>query len=98
MVTIRWTDEAEFWLQDIFAHITKYSVNTANSVIQGIYHRAQILLKYPRIGQWYRLSYEGNIRILLYGHYRIVYVIKTEEKIDILGVFHDAMDLDKHLP
>jgi plasmid stabilization system protein ParE len=47
------------------------------------------------------LLYEGiadrEVRILLYGHYRIAYLIKSEDAIDILGVFHSALDIQRYL-
>lgn len=51
---------------------------------------------YPRIGYKYRDEPEGEIRILLYGHYRIAYLV-GEEKITILGVFHGALDIDQYI-
>ena len=38
-----------------------------------------------------------HVRILLHGHYRIAYLIKSDDSIDILGVFHGALDIDKYL-
>jgi plasmid stabilization system protein ParE len=38
-----------------------------------------------------------DVRVLLYGHYRIAYVIKPDSNIDILGVFHGALDIDRYL-
>jgi toxin ParE1/3/4 len=38
-----------------------------------------------------------HIRILLYGHYRIAYLLKPDDNIDILGVFHGALDLERYL-
>lgn len=37
-----------------------------------------------------------HVRILLYGHYRIAYVIKDDGNIDILGVFHGSLDISKY--
>ncbi|MCF7964761.1 MAG: hypothetical protein K9L79_04380 [Methylobacter tundripaludum] len=45
----------------------------------------------------YRKEPDGDIRILLYSHYRIAYLIKTSESIDILGVFHGALDINRLL-
>ena len=39
-----------------------------------------------------------EVRILVYGHYRIAYVVRADEVIDILGVFHGALDIDRYLP
>lgn len=37
------------------------------------------------------------MRVLLYGHYRIAYRIKAGEEIDVLGVFHGALDIGRYL-
>jgi toxin ParE1/3/4 len=41
---------------------------------------------------------EGEIRLLLYGHHRIAYLIKGRGRIDIIGVFHGALEIDRYLP
>ena len=98
MVNICWTREAEIWLKDIHDFIARDNKKAAQSVIGGIYERAQTLCKHPLIGQRYRLISVGDIRILLYGHYRIAYLIKRDDNIDILGVFHGALDIERYLP
>jgi toxin ParE1/3/4 len=40
---------------------------------------------------------EADVRILLYGHYRIAYVVNANDAVDILGVFHGALDIDRYL-
>ncbi len=69
----------------------------AQSVVLGIYEKAQMLRHFPEIGQKYRSEKEGEIRVLLYGHYRIVYLVRHADSIDILGVFHGALDIDRYL-
>ena len=32
-----------------------------------------------------------------YGHYRIPYLVVNEDRIEILGVFHGAMDIARYL-
>jgi len=39
---------------------------------------------------------QSMIEILLYGHYRITYLVKNGGDIDILGVFHGALDISKY--
>ncbi len=65
-------------------------------MVEGIYSRAQILPEFPQIGCRYGPS-DREIRILLYGHYRIAYLLRGEGRIDILGVFHGALDMDRYL-
>jgi plasmid stabilization system protein ParE len=98
MVKIRWTKESEKWLKDIHDYIAQDKPQAALNVVTGIYKKAQILCEFPEIGYQYRSVPEGDIRILLYGHYRIAYLIRSMEQIDILGVFHGALDLEKYLP
>ena len=97
MVDINWTFEAEKWLKDIHDYIAADNPEAAKRVIHGIYEKAQILKKFPQIGHKYQSEFKKDIRILLYGHYRIVYLIKQSGSIDILGVFHGALDIDKYL-
>ena len=98
MARLRWTREAEQWLKDIHDYIAADNPAAAQKVIAGIYDKAQLLRDFPELGQKYREEPEGVIRILLYGHYRIVYLIKTDGFIDILGVFHGALDIDRYFP
>ncbi|OGR13173.1 MAG: plasmid stabilization protein [Desulfobacula sp. GWF2_41_7] len=76
MAEIRWTEEAFLWLQKIFNYIIQDDPDAAQRVVQGIYDKAQILKAFPEIGYKYRIEPEGEIRILLYGHYRIAYIHK----------------------
>ena len=98
MAEIIWTGEAETWLQDIYNHIAQDSPEAAIRVVQGILERTQQLLAFPTSGQRYRIERDGDIRILLYGHYRIAYQVRNDNRITILGVFHGALDLERYLP
>lgn len=97
MVDIYWTEEAELWLKDIHDYISLDKNDIAKKVVTEIYQKVQILQSFPRIGYEYENSQDKEIRILLYGHYRIAYLIKDENTIDILGVFHGALDVEKYL-
>lgn len=98
MAKLRWTREAELWLKDIREYIARDNPGAAQKVIADIYDKAQLLRDFPELGQKYRSEPEGDIRILLYGHYRIVYLIRAEGYIDILGIFHGALDIERYLP
>ncbi|MFZ2396135.1 MAG: type II toxin-antitoxin system RelE/ParE family toxin [Smithella sp.] len=97
MARIRWTNEAEKWLRDIHDYIAQDNPIAAQRVISAIYEKAQILKDFPEIGYKNRTEPEGEIRILLYGHYRIAYLIRDKDLIDILGIFHGAMEIDRYL-
>jgi toxin ParE1/3/4 len=95
MATIEWTDEARRWLEDIFEYIATDNPNAAARSVQEIYERAQVLATFPEIGHRYVAS-ARNVRVLLYGHYRIAYLVKDDGNIDILGVFHGSLDIAKY--
>jgi len=95
MAEIRWTDEAQRWLQDIYEYIAADNPAAAARTLQGIYDRAQDLARFPEIGQRYAAA-ERHVRILLYEHYRIAYLVTDDENIDILGVFHGALDITRY--
>ena len=98
MAETRWTIEAEAWLRDIHDYIAHDNPGAAAKVVEGIYEKAQLLKEYPEIGYKYRSESEGEIRILLYGHYRIAYLLMGDKSIDILGIFHGALEIDRYLP
>lgn len=98
MAEIRWTEEAHRWLRDIYDYIASDNPDAAQRVAAGIYERTQQLRLFPEMGYTYRIEPEGEIRILLYGHYRIAYLVKTSNRVDKLGVFHGALDSDKYMP
>ena len=95
MGTIIWTEEAQRWLQDIFDYIAADSPRVAAVTVQGIFERAQVLSEFPEIGHRYTGS-PRHVRVLLYGHYRIAYLVKDDGNIDILGVFHGSLDITRY--
>lgn len=98
MVDINWTCEAEIWLKDIFDYIALDNKRMARKVAMQIYQKVQILQTFPKIGYIYEnVNSDDEIRILLYGHYRIAYLIKDAQNIDILGVFHGSLNIEKYL-
>lgn len=96
MAKINWTLEAENWLRDIYFFIAQDNPNIAEKVIDGIIEKTEVLITFPELG--FKYSQNENVRILLYGHYRIAYIIKENNDIDILGIFHGALDFEKYLP
>ena len=95
MAEIAWTAEAQQWLEDIFEHIAEDNPGAAARAVQALYERAQELRAYPQLGQRYAAS-ARHVRILLYQHYRIAYLVKDDGNVDILGVFHGALDITRY--
>jgi plasmid stabilization system protein ParE len=97
MAEVRWTEESVQWLRDIYDYIASDNPAAATRVVDSIYQKAQVLIDQPRIGYKYHSASGREVRILLYGHYRITYLIKESGDIDILGIFHGALDIDRYL-
>jgi plasmid stabilization system protein ParE len=96
LAEINWTSEAERWLKDIHDYIAEDNLETANSTVNAIYEKAQLLSQFPHLGYRFDSIPDREVRILLYGHYRIAYLIKADKNIDILGVFHGALDINRY--
>jgi plasmid stabilization system protein ParE len=94
---IVWTIEAARCLEDIHAYIAADNPSAADRVVSGIYEKCELLQTHPRLGQRYAPIRDREVRELLYGHYRIAYLLKTEQRVEILGIFHAAMDIDHYL-
>ena len=96
MAEINWTRESEIWLEDIYYYIAADDPEATERTITNIYEKAQLLTNHPQLGYKYEPEASREIRILLYEHYRITYLIKADGNIDILGVFHGALDIDRY--
>ena len=97
MGQVRWTAEAERWLSEIHDYIADDNPAAATRTVRAILARARTLADLPEMGYLYRGEPEAPVRILLYGHYRIAYLIKPGKDVDILGVFHGALDIERFL-
>ena len=95
MAEVRWTAEAQRWLRDIFEYISSDNPQAAVQTVNGLFERTQVLLNFPEMGHRYWAS-SRHVRILLYGHYRIAYLINDDGKIDVLGVFHGSLDISRY--
>ena len=57
MAQIRWTAEAQRWLQDIYEYIAAANPDAAARTVQAIYDRAQELITHPQLGYRYVASH-----------------------------------------
>ena len=98
MAEVRWTEEAAERLGEIFEYIAETSPQAAAETVGGIYRLAETLDCFPERGFAYETRSGRSVRIVLYGHYRVVYRLEPSAAVIILGVFHGAMDLPRYLP
>ena len=84
-------------LEGIHEYIAADNPRAASDVVRGIYAKVQLLCEHPRLGQRYEPIDNREVRETSYGHYRIAYLIVSEPRIDVLGVFHASMDIERYL-
>jgi len=97
VVEVAWTDSALCWLHEIHDYIAQDSSEAALRVVQGIVERTAQLAEFPESGQRLELRDAANVRQILYGHYRIAYRLPREDLIEIVGVYHGALDIARRL-
>lgn len=97
MAKIVWTNESLRWLKEIDEHIARESNQAAARVIEGIYEKVQLLIDHPRAGFRYLQVTDREVRVLLYGHYRVFYEVVDDKRVTILGIFHAALDVQRYL-
>ncbi len=97
MATITWTAEAKRCLQELYEYISQDNPSAAQCVTSEIYRKVQLLRSFPQLGWKYEPIEDREIRILLYGHYRIAYQISSDDRIFVLGIFHAAMNIENYL-
>lgn len=99
MAELKWSAEALDWLEDIHRYIAQDNPTAAAKVMDGLVAKAELLVTFPDIGSRLRSVPEGEVRMVLYGHYRIAYLYRGDaDVVEILGVFHGALDIDRYLP
>jgi len=96
MEKVVWTESASDNLHDIFNYLAQFSEPVAHRIAEGIWTKSQILFEFPEIGHFYKSTDNSTVRIMLYGHYRIIYGL-TAREIQILGVFHQAIQFENHI-
>ena len=97
MGKVDWTDEASRWLRRIYEHIAADDADAAMRTVRGILGRAQLLARFPELGQeyprhWRSSRPRSSIRPTSHR-------VPGEPggDIDVLGVFHERLDIRRYL-
>ena len=96
MAEVRWTQRATDWLEEFGLFIAPDDPEAALKTTRGIYDRIQGLAAFPDSGRVFGHTSRGVIRIVLYEHYRIVYHARRDDVVVILGIYHGAIDINRH--
>lgn len=82
---------------EIHDYIAADNPEAVANILRLIFEKVNLLENFPGIGLRYLQIQDREVRIVLLGHYRIAYLIKENEDIDILGVFHGGMEIERYL-
>lgn len=90
MVKINWTSQAKSDLISIAEFIAQGSTKYAQLHVKRIRERVKQLSNFPDSGRIVPELDNPRIREVILGNYRIIYLLATNERIDILTVHHSA--------
>ena len=90
---VLWTDAAVAQLETIYDYLAQTSPEYARRIIDRLTKRSKHIAAFPFSGRMVR-EYELNeVREIIEGTYRIIYLIKEdEEQIEILAVIHSSRE------
>ena len=94
MVEINWTLQAKNDLIAIAEYIAQDSIKYAKLQVKRIRFRVKQLVEFPNSGRVVPELENPRIREVILGNYRIIYLIATDERIDILTIHHSAKKID----
>lgn len=97
MAEINWTAEAERWLRDIYDYIAEDNPDAASRVVEGNYEKVQLLRQFPALGHRYERLLIDTFVFSTMGITDLPISSTPTATIDILGVFHGALDINRYL-
>lgn len=90
MAQINWTKLANEDIQNIIEFLSSQSEPLAKIVVQKMVSKIDLLEFFPNLGRLVlELDYK-NVREIIVSNYRVVYHIVSNDRIDILRIYHSA--------
>ena len=93
MAELKWTLEAVQSLREIHEYIAVNRPATAFRTIESIINKVESLAASPELGHRLPAARRDDLRLLVYGHFRIPYVSTPNGAVTVLGVFHGLIFL-----
>ena len=94
MVKINWTPQSKNDLISIAEFIAQDSRKYAKIQVKRIRERVKQLAKFPSSGRIVPELENPRIREIIVGNYRIIYLLATDKRIDVLTIYHSARILN----
>ncbi|MCF6227302.1 MAG: type II toxin-antitoxin system RelE/ParE family toxin [Planctomycetes bacterium] len=93
MASISWTKKSELMLQEILEYIAKDSPAAALRFAEGVFKKLNTIETFPDAGSHWANTARGEQRCLVYGRYKIAYLILSENDLQIVAIFDCARDI-----
>ena len=95
MVEVNWSERSLKDIDQIADYISQDSYNYAITFVDKIFDKEKYIQKYPLLGRIVPEFNVKNIREIIEGNYRIVYLISSDTEVHVLAVHHGAKKLTK---
>ena len=89
---VLWTESAVSQLQAIHDYLAQTSPNYAVRIVDRLTRRSIQISTFPNAGRMVPEFERAEIREVIEGRYRIIYLVKPRE-VEVLAVIHGARDL-----
>lgn len=93
MAQLKWSQEAEIGLRNIYEHIARDRPETALRTIDSIINKVESLAAFPNRGRSYPHHNQWQVQLLPYGSFRIAYLLEDSGDIAILSIFNGLIFL-----
>ena len=90
---VLWTNTAIAQLGAIHGYISQTSPKYAQRVVDQLTGRSVQIATFPFSGRMVPEYKLNEIREVIEGSYRIIYLVKTEEQIEVLAVVHQSRNI-----
>jgi toxin ParE1/3/4 len=88
MAEVRWTNQSLDDINNIAEFIAKDSVRYATLQVERFFELSEILEQQPNAGRVVPEFHDETLRELILGNYRLIYLLVSKDRIDILTVHH----------
>jgi addiction module RelE/StbE family toxin len=88
MVQVKWTVDAITDVDGIASFIARDSPRSAQNMVDRFFEAADLLVDQPLRGKPVLEANIPNVRELLVGSYRLIYLVVNKERVDVLAIHH----------
>lgn len=97
MVEVNWTTDAITDIDGIATFIARDSPRSAQDMVERFFAAGELLVKNPLRGKPVPECNVPTVRELLVGSYRLIYLVVSVQRVDVLAVHHQKRSSPRKL-